>query len=344
MSHDLTRVAILGASGYAGGELVRLVDQHPLMELVHIGAHSKAGQTLGSVHPNLGGGDRILGTLAPSEVPDVDVVFLALPHGASAAPAMALSERTVMLVDLGSDFRISDPARYAAAYGSQHPAPEQLGNWVYGLAELNRRNLVGAQRIAVPGCYPTSALLALGPLVTEGGIDTAGIIVDALSGVSGAGRSVKAELQFGAMSDSAHAYNLIHHRHRPEIEQGIEMVGGVDPIVTFTPHLVPMHRGILSTAYARTGLTEGELHTILLDAYTDAPFVNVIEEPPATRWVVRSNNALIAVKVDERAGCAVIVSAIDNLLKGAAGQAVQCVNIALGWDETTGLPMTGAMP
>lgn len=344
MSNDLMRVAILGASGYAGGELVRLVDGHPKMELVHIGAHSKAGHRLGSVHPNLGGGDRVLGTLAPADVPDVDVVFFALPHGASAAPAMELLDREVLLVDLGSDFRMADPQRYAAAYGSEHPAPEQLGEWVYGLPELNGKLLPGEKRIAVPGCYPTSALLGLAPLVARGAIDHKGIIVDALSGVSGAGRSVKADLQFGAMAESAHAYNLVHHRHRPEIEQGLEMVGGVDPVVTFTPHLVPMHRGILTTAYATTDATEQELLEILTHAYAESPFVTVIDEPPATRWVAGSNNALVTVKVDVRARRAVIVSAIDNLLKGAAGQAVQCVNISSGWDETTGLPTTGAMP
>lgn len=344
MPNDLTRVAVLGASGYAGGELVRLIDGHPEMELVYIGAHSKAGQHLGMVHPNLGGGDRILGTLNPSDVPDVDVVFFALPHGASATPALELLDRGALLVDLGSDFRIADPQRYTAAYGAEHPAPEQLGQWVYGLPELNRKQLPGANRIAVPGCYPTSALLALGPLVAQGLVDTKGIIVDALSGVSGAGRSVKADLQFGAISDSAHAYNLVYHRHRPEIEQGLEMVGGVDPVVTFTPHLVPMHRGLLTTAYAATEATEQQLQETLVSAYSDSPFVTVIDEPPATRWVAGSNNALVTARVDQRAGRAVIVSAIDNLLKGAAGQAVQCVNIALGWDETTGLPLTGAMP
>ena len=344
MFTESKRVAILGASGYAGGELVRLVDGHPNLELVHIGAHSRAGQPLSSVHPHLSGGERVLATLEPSEVPEIDVVFFALPHGASAAPAMQLLNRGAVLVDLGSDFRMTDPVRYTEAYGIEHPAPEQLGSWVYGLPELFGKHLIGADRIAVPGCYPTGALLGLAPLVTAGLVDTSGVIVDSLSGVSGAGRSVKDNLHYGAASENATAYGLVTHRHRPEIEQGLEAVGAVDPVVTFTPHLVPMLRGELTTSYCKTEASEEELAETLTRAYADAPFVRVVDEPPQTRWVVGSNNAMVTVRVDQHAGLAIIVSAIDNLLKGAAGQAVQCVNVSYGWEETLGLPSTGAMP
>jgi N-acetyl-gamma-glutamyl-phosphate reductase len=340
------RIAILGASGYAGGELIRLVDDHPDLDVAYLGAHSKAGESLGSVHPHLTGGDRELGPIDPNAVGDVDLAFLALPHGASAEPAMALLGNGVMVADLGSDFRLDSSVRYEAAYGSPHPYPQELGRWPYGLPELFAKDLVGTDRVAVPGCYPTSALLALGPLFAAGLIEGDRIIVDSVSGVSGAGRSAKENLLFGAVDEGVAAYGVLTHRHRPEMEQGLAAVGAGEPTIIFTPHLVPMQRGILSTCYApaAAGVDIQAVRSTLEAGYVDSPFVSVIEGMPNTRWVVGTNRALISPHFDDRTGSVVVVAAIDNLLKGAAGQAIQCANLMLGLEETAGLPMAGWMP
>jgi N-acetyl-gamma-glutamyl-phosphate reductase len=338
--------AILGASGYAGGELIRLIDGHPRLTASHLGAYSQAGSTLGDVHPHLSGGERTLGTLDPAEVPEVDVVFLALPHGASAGPAMALASRGIRVIDLGSDFRLDSPDRYREAYGAEHPFPGELGKWVYGLPELFGDAIANAQRIAAPGCYPTSAILALAPLLAGGLIEPSGIVVDSLSGTSGAGRSVKPHLTFGAVDEGVVAYGLLKHRHRPEMEQGLGRATGVEPTIVFTPHLVPMHRGILSTCYAEAApYTDVAAVTEALDgAYAGAPFVDIVSEPPQTRAVVGSNRCVIAPFVDPRTRRVIVLAAEDNLLKGAAGQAVQCANLMFGLDETLGLPLAGWMP
>ena len=339
-------VAIFGSSGYAGGELIRLVDGHPDLEIAYLGAHSAAGKDLGSVHPHLRGGDRVLHPNDPSAAPDVDLAFLALPHGASAEPAMELLDRGIAVVDIGSDFRLDTPERYVAAYEADHPYPGELGRWVYGLPELFRRDIAGADRVAVPGCYPTSAILPLAPVLTAGLVEPVGIIVDSMSGVSGAGRGVHPDLHFGAVDESVKAYKVLTHRHRPEIERALEMVAS-DPVeVTFTPHLVPMQRGILTTIYAKgsAGTTLADLRGALEKAYGDEPFVSLVEGSPETRWVVGSNRALLSMHFDQRTGTAVLISAIDNLVKGAAGQAVQVANLMLGVDETAGLPLEGWMP
>ena len=343
MSHA---VAIFGSSGYAGGELIRLIDGHPDLEIAYLGAHTAAGKDLGSVHPHLRGGDRVLHPNDPSAAPEVDLAFLALPHGASAEPAMDLLDRGIVVVDIGSDFRLDTPERYVAAYESDHPYPDELGRWVYGLPELFRRDVAGADRVAVPGCYPTSAILPLAPVLAAGLVEPSGIIVDSMSGVSGAGRAVHADLHFGAVDESVKAYKVLTHRHRPEIERALDMVGSGPVEVTFTPHLVPMQRGILTTVYAKggEGATLADLRGVLEKASGDEPFVSLVEGSPETRWVVGSNRALIAVHFDDRTGTAVLISAIDNLIKGAAGQAVQVANVMLGIDETAGLPMEGWMP
>jgi len=330
---QVTEIAIIGASGYAGGELIRFVDQHPAMEAVYLAAHSQAGKTLREVHPNLRGGDRVLGAL--DGAPDVDLAFLALPHGASAEPAMALLARGTKVVDLGSDFRLDSAARYREAYGSDHPFPAELGAWGYGIPELFP--IAGRDRVAAPGCYPTSAVLALAPLLEAGLVDPTGIVVDSISGVSGAGRDA---VSFGAMDESVHAYKVTVHRHRPEMEQAL----GHGSTVVFTPHLAPMQRGILTTVYADSDATAVELNEALAKVYDAAPFVEVIDQPPQTRWVVGSNRCLVAAYRDDRTGKAVVLSALDNLVKGAAGQAVQCANVMLGLDETAGLPEDGWMP
>jgi len=339
-------VAIFGSSGYAGGELIRLIDGHPDLEIAYLGAHTAAGKDLGSVHPHLRGGDRRLQPNDPAMTPEVDLAFLALPHGASAEPAIALLDRGIAVVDIGSDFRLDTQHRYRAAYESDHPYPDELGRWVYGLPELFRREISGADRAAVPGCYPTSAILPLAPIVAVGLVEPTGIIVDSMSGVSGAGRGVHADLHFGAVDESVKAYKVLTHRHRPEIERALDAVGTAPVEVIFTPHLVPMQRGILTTAYAKgvEGTTLADLRGALEETYRDEPFVALVEGSPETRWVVGSNRALISVHFDERTGTAVLISAIDNLVKGAAGQAVQVANVMLGLDEIAGLPLEGWMP
>ena len=335
-------VAVFGASGYAGGELVRLIDGHPNLEVGYLGAHSKAGEMLASVHPQLSGGDRLLGSLNPDDLPPVEVAFLALPHGASWAAAHQLAAANIRVFDLGSDFRMDTAERYEQAYGSQHPLPDELSRWVYGLPELFGDLLPGATRVAIPGCYPTSALIGLAPLLSEGAIEGP-IVIDSMSGVSGAGRGVHPHLAFGAIDEGVRAYGVGTHRHGPEIEMGLERASGTEAVVQFTPHLVPMQRGILSTCSA--ALTRSaSINEILRDTYLRSPFVDVIDSPPQTRWAVGSNRALIHAVEDERSGRAVVLVAIDNLLKGAAGQAVQSANLALGLDEVAGLSVAGWMP
>lgn len=338
--------AILGASGYAGGELIRLVDAHPSLTAGYLGAHRRAGARLGDVHPHLVGGDRILGSLDAADVPAVDLAFLALPHGASAEPAMALIGRGIPVVDLGSDFRLDSMDRYLAAYGTDHPHADQLGAWAYGLPEWFGAEIAATDRTAAPGCYPTSAILAVAPIASASLMGNGAIVVDSLSGASGAGRAAKDNLTFGAVDESVGAYGVLSHRHRPEMEQALSHVDGSDPVVIFTPHLVPMQRGILSTCYVPVmpGTTAADLGHAFATAYVGAPFVTLLDVAPQTRWVVGSNRCLLSVHLDERTNTAVVLSAIDNLLKGAAGQAVQCANLMLDLPEADGLPMTGWMP
>ncbi len=339
------QAGVFGASGFAGGELVRLLDGHPQLELVHLGAHRQEGERLGAVHPQLGGAERRFGSVASEAAPPLDVAFLALPHGSSARLGSELAQTGTAVVDLGSDFRFDTPARYRAAYGDGHPLSEELASWAYGLPELYP--LGGSRRVAVPGCYPTAALLAAAPLLRAGLIEPDGIVIDALSGVSGAGRSLREDLLFTAVDQGVLGYGVGSHRHRPEIEMGLEMAaGGVEARVTFTPHLVPMQRGLLATVTARPAgsLDRARLLAALEEAYEGCPFVQVTDRPPQTRWVVGSNRALVTAFADLHAGTVVAMGAIDNLGKGAAGQAVQCANLVLGFEETAGLLQTGWMP
>jgi N-acetyl-gamma-glutamyl-phosphate reductase len=331
--------AILGASGYAGGELIRILDAHPVFDVVFLGAHSNAGQVLKDVHPHLTGGERVLHPI--DVVDDVELAFLSLPHGASWEIGDRLARRGTKVVDLGSDYRMDTPDRYEAAYGQPHPLPDRLGDWVYGLPELEGIRLSGARLIASHGCYPTSALLGLAPLLTAGAIETSSIVVDSMSGVTGAGRGLKEHLLFGAVDESVTAYNITTHRHRPEIEMGLQLAAGAEIAVQFTPHLVPMQRGILSTCSASA---VSDPLPVLAAAYDSSPFVDVIDRPPQTRWVVGSNRALVHATADHRTGRAIVLVAIDNLLKGAAGQAVQAANVMLDLPEDTGLPIAGWLP
>jgi len=342
-------VGVIGASGYAGGELVRLLDAHPTMSLDVIAGHSSAGKPLGSVHPHLNGRERVLVSQDEALSSDVDLMFLALPHGTSAAPAMSLLGKGVAVADLGSDFRLTSAERYQAAYGAAHPFSDELGCWAYGLPELFRGSIAGSDRVAVPGCYPTSAIIGLAPLVEAGLIERHGIVVDSMSGASGAGRAPKPHLSYGAIDEGVRAYSVTTHRHRPEMEQAIAAAADVsidDLALSFTPHLVPMQRGILSTCSApiTSGAGVDDLIAALAKAYADEPFVEVVSEPPTTRWVVGSNRCVLSVHVDAHTDRAIVISAIDNLLKGAAGQAVQCANLMLGLEETAGLATAGWMP
>lgn len=339
-------VAILGASGYAGGELIRFVDSHPYFEVTFLGANRRAGDSLSTVHPHLSGGQRVLEAFEIDKVAGADLVFMALPHGASSEPAMQLVGSGTKIVDLGSDFRLDTEQRYAEAYGHDHPYPNQLGKWAYGIPEIFGDAIADTDTVASPGCYPTSVIIPLAPLLKRGLIDPAGIVVDSMSGVSGAGRGASESLQFGAIDESVKAYSVLSHRHRPEMERALDSFASTRTSILFTPHLVPMQRGILSTIYA-TPLPETTLDGLIDafdDAYENAPFVRRLDHSPETRWVVGSNNLLAAIHLDERTLTVVIVSAIDNLVKGAAGQAVQNANLMFGLDEATGLPTDGWMP
>lgn len=334
------RVAVVGASGYAGGELIRLLAGHPSVEIASVHARERDGQPVAGEHPHL----APLGfAFSDGEPGDVDVAFLALPHGASAPLAVRLLERGVTVVDIGADFRLRDADAYATWYGGPHPAPELLARAVYGLTELNRERLSRATLVANPGCYPTAALLALAPFAHCGAIGDE-VIVDAKSGISGAGRSAGADYLFTELTESTRAYGLGGHRHRPEIEQGLAAAGAT-PSVTFVPHLVPQSRGLHATCYLslRDDLDDVALGKILADAYGDEPFVHVSDSPPATKQATGSNHAFVHVRrVAERR--AVAIAVIDNLGKGAAGQAIQNMNVAMGLDETAGLTGLGIQP
>ncbi|CAN5272669.1 N-acetyl-gamma-glutamyl-phosphate reductase [soil metagenome] len=334
------RTAVFGASGYAGGELVRILDEHPGFEIVHLGAHRHEGGVLADVHPQLRNGERPLGAVG-LEIGPIDIAFLALPHGASAALGYGLRQQGVKVVDLGSDYRFDTEERYAEAYGGNHPFPAELGQWRYGLPELF--DVKDASAVASPGCYPTAVLLAIAPLIQAGAIANTGIVADCLSGVTGAGRSVAEEFLFGGVAEGVRAYAVFRHRHRPEIEMALDQLGGEGARVTFTPHLIPMQRGLLATVTA-PALGSDDPRQILREAFADSPFVDVIDHPPQTRWTVGSNRAIVAAFVDERQGVVIAQCAIDNLGKGAAGQAVQAANLMVGYDETEGLALSGWLP
>jgi N-acetyl-gamma-glutamyl-phosphate reductase len=336
------RVGIAGASGYAGAELLRLCAAHPDFEVVVAGAGTQAGQPVAALYPSLAAAYPGLefSKVGTDDLADLDVAFLALPHGESQGLAPGLVDRVGVLVDLSADFRLHDASAYPHWYGHDHVAPELLGRFVYGLPELFRAELAGARLVAAPGCYPTAAALALAPLVRAGMLETTGVIVDAASGVSGAGRKLAPTTHFNTADEDFTAYGLLHHRHTPEIEQAT----GTE--VLFTPHLAPMNRGILATCYARpaTELDTAQVLGILGEAYRGERFVVVSEASPSTKATMGSNCAHLTARVDPRTRWVLVVCALDNLVKGASGQAVQCANIALGLPEATGLPVAGVYP
>ena len=342
---DPVRVAIVGATGYVGAELVRLLARHPNVAIVGLVGRERRGDPLAGIHPHLATeGLRVFDT-----VPDeAEAVFLALPHGAVAARIDEFGGLGLTVIDLGPDFRLRDPEDYPRWYHFDHPRPELLETAVYGLPELHRAELAAAGGkpnaiVGAPGCYATTTILALAPLARAGLI--ADLVVDAKSGVSGAGREPRADLQFGEVNESVKAYGIFTHRHIGEIEQELGALGGglaANPGVSgvdFLPHLIPMTRGILSAGHVRTtsAVTQAELDDLYHEAYGDEPFVTVVDAAPATKHVLGSNEARVWCRLDERNGRVLSIGVLDNLVKGAAGQAIQAFNVVHGLPETAGL-------
>jgi len=337
------KVAVVGASGYTGLELLRILLRHPRVEIAAITSEQRAGRPVGEAFPALAGLlDLRLEAADPVALADrVDLAFTCLPHAASAPTVRELRKAGARVIDLSADFRLRDPEVYAAAYGA-HAAPELLGQAVYGLPELDRAALPGAELVAAPGCYPTGLLLALVPFLRAQQIQDDVLWVDAKSGVSGAGRKVDADLLFAELDGNARAYKVGGaHRHVPEMEQEASRAAGRSLQVTFVPHLIPTTRGILTTVYVRppADLTPARARALLEDAYAGEPFVRLLPEGvlPSLAAVRGSNFCDVTAVLDERTGTLLLLSALDNLTKGASGQAVQCMNAMCGWSETEGL-------
>src|ERR1700691_4210014 len=349
---EKAKIGVLGASGYTGAELVRLLLRHPHAEIVLLTADRRAGKAMADVFPQFF--PYVLPTLTAIEDADwkkvpLDVAFCALPHGTTQKVIKDLMARApeTKVVDLSADFRLADPAAYARWYGHEHFAPELQKQAVYGLTEIYRDKIKAARLVANPGCYTTCAELALIPLLKAKAIDPDEIVIDAKSGVTGAGRGAREDMQFAEVSEGFHAYGVGHHRHMAELDQEFSLAAGREVIATFTPHLVPMNRGILSTIYVRGLKTSPQnLHALLLKSYAKEPFVHVLPfgKVPQTRHVRGSNMTFIGVAADRIPGRAIIVSALDNLTKGASGQAVQNMNVMLGYPETTGLEQVALFP
>jgi N-acetyl-gamma-glutamyl-phosphate reductase len=335
----MIRVAILGASGYSALELIKLLLRHPQVEITALTTRQTDAKPAGEVHPSLASRlDLRLENLSPGQVAErADCVFCCLPHGASAAVVAELLPRGKKVVDLSADYRLNDAAEYKKWYGVEHPDAERMRTTVYGLPELYRDEIKKATVVANPGCYPTSAILALAPLLEAGAIKSDGIIVDSKSGVSGAGREPKAHLHFPECNESVSAYGVGTHRHMPEIDQVLSSVAGSEVRVVFTPHLIPMDRGILTTAYSvpTDEFDDKSLLAILRDFYADEPFVRVSAGLPGTKQVAGTNYCDITVRSVR--GRVITVSTIDNLIKGASGAAVQNFNLMFGFQETTAL-------
>ncbi|WP_229660554.1 N-acetyl-gamma-glutamyl-phosphate reductase [Marmoricola endophyticus] len=346
MHMSRTRVAVAGASGYAGGEVLRLLLDHPEVEVGALTGASNAGQSLGALQPHLLPlADRVLEETTTEVLSGHDVVFLALPHGQSGAVAAELGD-DVVVIDCGADFRLTDPALWEKFYGSAH-----AGSWPYGLPELpgQRALLTGATRVAVPGCYPTVSSLALAPAVAAGIVDVEDLVITAASGTSGAGKAAKPHLLGSEVMGSASAYGVGGtHRHTPEIIQNLSglLPDGQGVKVSFTPVLVPMPRGILASASAPTTSSADDVRAVYDQAYAAERFVHLLPEGqwPQTKSVIGSNAVHVQVTVDEDAGRMVAVAVVDNLAKGTGGAAVQCMNLALGLDEGTGLTTVGLAP
>jgi N-acetyl-gamma-glutamyl-phosphate reductase len=345
----VTSVGIIGASGFTGAELLRLCAGHPGLDVRLATGDSQAGSRVGELYPSMVAAYPGLAfeKFDPDRCDGLDLVFLGLPHGASQEVVPELDGRVGAIVDLAADFRLRDAGLYPTWYGEEHAHPELLGDFVYGLPELFRDEIAGATRVAAPGCYVTTAVLALAPLLRAGLVEPAGIVVDAASGVSGAGRPPTPSTTFTAVDENFVAYGLLDHRHTPEIEQSLTRVAGAEVQVLFTPHLAPMNRGILATCYARPtapGLTTDDVLAAVRDAWAGEPFVVVTDGSPGTKATLGANSVHVTARADARTGWVVALAALDNLVKGASGQAVQCANLALGLPETAGLTAVGVYP
>ena len=346
--HEQVKVAVVGASGYSGEELVGLLLAHPRAEVVCVTSRAEAGRRLDEVYP------RFRNARHPQSpvfvAPSVEAIvqsgatfaLLALPHGLAAEFAAPLVSAGIRVIDLSADFRLRDARVYQEFYGHAHPAPELLGDAVYGLPELRRAEIAGAKLVAAPGCYPTSVLIPLVPLLRRKLIDPAEILVSSMSGVSGAGRKADVALLFSEVNESAKAYGSPKHRHLSEIEQELSAAAGAPVVINFTPHLIPITRGIITTIYAtpNSSVMPAQISSAWADAYGAEPFVRVLESVdrlPEIRHVVHTNFIDIAFRHDPRTGRFIVFSAEDNLVKGASGQAMQCFNLMAGFPETTGL-------
>ncbi|HEX2054845.1 MAG TPA: N-acetyl-gamma-glutamyl-phosphate reductase [Nitrospiraceae bacterium] len=356
----VVRVAVAGASGYTGAELVRLLAQHPRVTLTAVTSEKSAGASVAAVFPHLGNAVRLtFEALAPEALSKrADVVFLALPHTKSMDAVAACLSAGIKVIDLSADYRLKDPGAFEHWYQTPHSRPDLLKQAVYGLPELHRAAIAQAQVVASPGCYPTAAILQLAPLVARGLVIPDSIVIDAKSGISGAGRSPALPYHFPEAHESLEPYKIGIHRHIPEIEQELNQLNARDLperapsgparlTIAFTPHLVPMNRGILSTAYCRLEAPQdlSSLRALYRDFYKNEPFVRILDEAmPNPRYVRGSNFCDLAVHQDARAGWVVTVAALDNLVKGAAGQAIHAMNLMLGYPEETGLTAPGAYP
>ncbi|MGI9861109.1 N-acetyl-gamma-glutamyl-phosphate reductase [Moorella naiadis] len=346
----MIKVGIIGATGYTGAELVRILSRHPQVELVALTSRSYAGEEMAGVYPALTGStDLNCEDLTPEEVMDrAEVIFIALPHGHAVPVATRARERGIKVIDLGADWRFRDAGTYEEWYKVPHGNHKLAARAVYGLPEIHREAIRSAGLVANPGCFPTSAILGLAPLLQGGYIDPETIIIDSKTGVSGAGRGAKVTSLFVECNENINPYGVAGHRHTPEIEQELSALAGRAVTVTFTPHLLPISRGILSTMYASLArpATEAELRQVYREFYAGAAFVHLLPpgQWPHTRWVYGSNNCHINLAVDSRTGRVVVASAIDNLTKGASGQAVQNLNLMFGFPETMALAGPGLCP
>jgi N-acetyl-gamma-glutamyl-phosphate reductase len=345
----VTSVGIIGASGFTGAELLRLCAQHPQLDVRLATGDTQAGTRVADLYPSLAAGYGALSfeKYDADRCDGLDLVFLGLPHGASQDVVPQLTGRVGAIVDLAADFRLRDASLYPQWYGEEHTHPELLDSFVYGLPELFRAELAEATRVAAPGCYVTTAVLALAPLLQAGLVEPTGIVVDAASGASGAGRPPKATTTFCTVDENFTAYGLLDHRHTPEIEQGLTAAAGTAAQVLFTPHLAPMNRGILATCYARPtdpATTTDDVMAAVRQAWADEPFLVVTDSSPSTKATLGSNAVHVTAMADARTGWVVAIAALDNLVKGASGQAVQCANIMLGLPEGAGLQTVGVYP
>jgi N-acetyl-gamma-glutamyl-phosphate reductase len=342
------RAGVVGGSGYTGAELLRLLSGHPEIEVVHVTAASNAGTTVAALYPSLGGAypDLELVPYDPVALGELDLAFLALPHGESQQLVPAIVDKVPHLVDLGADFRL--PAGdYRQWYGEAHAAPDLLDRFAFGLPELFRKSITEHAHVASPGCYPTASTLALAPLVARGLVDPSGIVVDAMSGVSGAGRALKVTSHFSEADENVTAYGVLTHRHTAEIELALSRIGGTEVQVLFTPHLVPMVRGIHASCLGRPaveGLSTASLLDLFREHYAGEPFVRVVDDPPPTKATTGGNGALVTVRFDERTRSILAIGVLDNLVKGASGQAIQNANLVLGLPEDAGLHAIGMWP